>query len=566
MSSFLSNRESLFQGSKRAKADHNNLTKQLRDLNMTQDDLDDIALQAHLETQKRKSAEKRASEAQKGDPQSIEMATISMGESFNAKAKSAKLTRKQTKMPESERVARAFVWISDAVNKREPRDPKAGFRPWQLALLQLQQNTYYQLWTWSWILLHVAITFFEPPSNMNPGVYQKPDGYYYSSVRPIILSLDLYCVLCGFLHCFLEVCHKGKTFYQQRSSFVNVFVSVLLLADWLMEYFMNSNFIRFGRALRAGRLVSNSYHLRRYCRAMLATIPYLFDVLVLLLAFVLLFGIGGMHLFNNIYFKYDDTKWVTTEKLCTPDTIYTTDEETPMDLMVPLRDNFQDIFKSASSLLLTATLTNWPDVGRAAFSNSSTDTLFFVVFIFICLVVIMSIPVSVILESFKKYRRQQVLIDKLRERRTLLLAYDQMASFDGLVGFDMYCKVFERMYGKKNKKAVQARYLFRILDEDGDGTISVKEFFKLCEVMQYKIQDLQEAESIARKRCCGMWGRLSDCGTAIRNSMNRTIHLDTVVRSRLFSAISLWTVVLNTVVRGLFSSLYAWSALLVQQR
>lgn len=566
MSSFLSNRESLFQGSKRAKADHNNLTKQLRDLNMTQDDLDDIALQAHLETQKRKSAEKRASEAQKGDPQSIEMATISMGESFNAKAKSAKLTRKQTKMPESERVARAFVWISDAVNKREPRDPKAGFRPWQLALLQLQQNTYYQLWTWSWILLHVAITFFEPPSNMNPGVYQKPDGYYYSSVRPIILSLDLYCVLCGFLHCFLEVCHKGKTFYQQRSSFVNVFVSVLLLADWLMEYFMNSNFIRFGRALRAGRLVSNSYHLRRYCRAMLATIPYLFDVLVLLLAFVLLFGIGGMHLFNNIYFKYDDTKWVTTEKLCTPDTIYTTDEETPMDLMVPLRDNFQDIFKSASSLLLTATLTNWPDVGRAAFSNSSTDTLFFVVFIFICLVVIMSIPVSVILESFKKYRRQQVLIDKLRERRTLLLAYDQMASFDGLVGFDMYCKVFERMYGKKNKKAVQAKYLFRILDEDGDGTISVKEFFKLCEVMQYKIQDLQEAESIARKRCCGMWGRLSDCGTAIRNSMNRTIHLDTVVRSRLFSAISLWTVVLNTVVRGLFSSLYAWSALLVQQR
>lgn len=152
---------------------------------------------------------------------------------------------------------------------------------------------------------------------------------------------------------------------------------------------------------------------RRVLHATIATMPYIFDVLVFLCLFVITFAIIGVHLFFDIYFEPSDIS----------DTSGDDGRGTSINERIALRFNFKDIQASATSLIVLLTTENWPDVGRPAFDVAPISLIYFILFLMLAMLLILSVPISVTVDAYKRFRKKQVIKDRMTERRALLAAF-----------------------------------------------------------------------------------------------------------------------------------------------
>ena len=270
------------------------------------------------------------------------------------------------------------------------------------------------------------------------------DGYQKKTISNLLLLISIIFIV----ECLLKVMAFGfyfghKTYLKDGWNILD-FVIVLFSLPTIAFEFMpgvvgDVGFMRGFRALRALRplkFVSKNEGIKTVVNALLESIPSLLNVLLIVLLFLLVFGILGMQLFmgrlgycndSTIDWKKDCIGNYTIQKYHQNMTLY--DVSTARQWETPF-NNYDNVAYSMITFFEIATLEMWPGLMYAAVDSVALDhgprrdnnpgiAFIYVVYIFLTTFFIMNLFISVIVDKFndeiKKRQGSDQFTDEQKE-------------------------------------------------------------------------------------------------------------------------------------------------------
>merc|ERR1712038_635821 len=91
---------------------------------------------------------------------------------------------------------------------------------------------------------------------------------------------------------------------------------------------------------------------------------------------------------------------------------------------VIIQDNFSNFGWSIMTLMVLLSTENWPDVGRPAYAESPAYIIFFIVYLLVMILFVVSVPVSILFIGFKTELKKKFIRSLLRKRKCLKCAFD----------------------------------------------------------------------------------------------------------------------------------------------
>jgi len=207
---------------------------------------------------------------------------------------------------------------------------------------------------------------------------------------------------------------------------------------------------RFVRVVRVVLILDPEYAegVRRVCRQTMITTYEIFDMLVLLVLYILLFSVLAFYFFsdnqNDPYFATLGTSYV--------------------------------------SLFILMTTANYPDVMMPSYYKNEFACLFFIFYMMFGFYLLTNIVLSMVYESFTDTEQRKFKRMWKHKRRGVRLAWERTMSVDD-EGMP-----FQRFYmiAKAYKDSLSDKHIYlayRSLDTDFNGQISFKEFQNIFEVL-----------------------------------------------------------------------------------
>lgn len=225
----------------------------------------------------------------------------------------------------------------------------------------------------------------------------------------------------------------------------NVLDFLVIVISWAgiaLEDVSQFNFLRALRSVRMLKLASLHEGMRVVIISLYHSLPAVFNVMLVLLIFLLIFGILGMQL-NAGRWNFCDVDLDMGDPYATPKRSFTVGSKHECltvyngTWMTPMYGNFDTIFNAVLVLFETATLEMWPDfmtyMSDAAWDlNRVTDVpptpapepywpihviIFWVVWIFIASFIIMNLFIGVVVETFQRNKERSEGTIFLTERQ-----------------------------------------------------------------------------------------------------------------------------------------------------
>ena len=131
---------------------------------------------------------------------------------------------------------------------------------------------------------------------------------------------------------------------------------------------------------------------------------------------------------------------------------------------------------------------NFPGILGPAYAAHPAYMIFFVGFIFICIFVISAIPMAIVLETYKRNRRAQVIEMRINRKKALIAAFCCLDDRRlGEIDAGRWEELL-RVLVVTNTQLRDASLLFAILDKDGTKTVDLLEWFGLIEALMFTIK------------------------------------------------------------------------------
>lgn len=236
-----------------------------------------------------------------------------------------------------------------------------------------------------------------------------------------------------------------KRFFHHGRTVIKLLVLLTMNAEAIVIFLRHSMHARYSRALRPIFLIDNHYchGIRRAIRQIFQSLPPILDMFTLALFFMFVFSIFGFYLFatNNTYFS--------------------------------------DMPATVGNLLILATTANLPDVMMPSYAVSRWSTIFFVLFIIVHLFLLTNLTMAAVYESFTRKEKEKFHKLLLHRRKACQKAFKLLVSrrqperiqyrqFMGLMRYlNRKCSMFD------------AYLIFKALDTDKNGSISLEEFYQV---------------------------------------------------------------------------------------
>eukprot|EP00854_Cymbomonas_tetramitiformis_P001485 gene1485-2112_t len=136
---------------------------------------------------------------------------------------------------------------------------------------------------------------------------------------------------------------------------------------------------------------------------------------------------------------------------------------------------FDDTMSASVALTVLLTTENFPDVFRPAFHHDKfTALVYFLSYFLIGVWMTMSLLLAIIFTTYKEKCTDKVARTQQAEQKSLLTAYIIMQDSGEPLDFMKWCMLLKHV-------------LFDSLDSDGDEMITIEEFFRLPEVLNYRL-------------------------------------------------------------------------------
>ena len=152
-----------------------------------------------------------------------------------------------------------------------------------------------------WIL--IFLTFFEPTHSSDTPFLVYSTQYW------VLFNIELFVLIIWIIDDLLNLIHKITNPYRiySKSSLKNCkfiseyFIDLNIVLDFILFwslYTYGIPYFRYGRILRPFKLILESRELRRFFKSVVATLPYIIDMIILFVLFALIFAIIGVALFK----------------------------------------------------------------------------------------------------------------------------------------------------------------------------------------------------------------------------------------------------------------------------
>lgn len=236
-----------------------------------------------------------------------------------------------------------------------------------------------------------------------------------------------------------------RRFFRHGRTVTKLTILLAMNVEAIIIFLRRSIHARYSRALRPIFLIDNHYchGLRRVVRQIFQSLPPIIDMFTLVLFFMFVFSIFGFYLFasNNYYFS--------------------------------------DMSSTVGNLLILATTANLPDVMMPSYSVSRWSAIFFVLFVIIHLFLLTNLTMAAVYEIFTRKEKEKFHKLLLHRRKACQEAFKLLVSrrqpnrvqyrqFMGLMRYlNRKCSMFD------------AYLIFKALDTDKSGSISLEEFYQI---------------------------------------------------------------------------------------
>ncbi|XP_014770199.2 two pore channel protein 1 isoform X1 [Octopus bimaculoides] len=270
-------------------------------------------------------------------------------------------------------------------------------------------------------------------------------------------SLELFCLLILALILGIRMKWlKFRTFFKHKRTVLKMFLLLVMLVEAFVMICRQKNHLRVTRAVRPFFLMDSYYckGVRRFTRQIFQSLRPIFDMLLLLLFFMLIFSILGFYLFSDI----KDYTYFST---------------------------IQDSFVSLFVLLTTA---NYPDVMMPAYNESRFYVAFFIIYLSLELFFLMNLLLAVVYDTFSSLEKEKLRKLFFHKRLGCRYAFQLLVSRQHPTTIQL--KHFQGMMQYLRPKMSQKDiYLtFKSMNVLSTGSLSLAEFFTVygCSKLKWK--------------------------------------------------------------------------------
>ena len=307
--------------------------------------------------------------------------------------------------------------------------------------------------------MYLLLSIFEPPKSTSHPFHIGSQLFY------VVFFIELLIIICILIDDLFEFIHRWndkessrtKNFLQNKKFIIKYFLDINIIIDFIIFWWLYSNgiaYFRYGRLLRPFKLISFSHDLRRFAIAIVKTIPYIIDVILLYVLVCFIFAILGVKLLED----------ATIE-----------DDERSGD------NDFSGIDSAMNTLYMLISLENYPAVLKPYIYESDLYYIYFFPFIFIVLIFLGPIPVAVCFEKFREQRGNLLIKDRMREKEAFFAVYSMLDyNVEGYITDQQWNGLFKAMYNNMQDDGVVSS-VFNKFDKDKDGKINIIEFLDLCD-------------------------------------------------------------------------------------
>ncbi|KAK3278480.1 hypothetical protein CYMTET_13586 [Cymbomonas tetramitiformis] len=444
---------------------------------------------------------------------------------------------------DAQRVILAAQYVHDALEGHSQTIIEDN--PIALFAAKLQRNVYYKIFIRSVMLFQLGLLFLEP-------VTRKAHESNFPLNRAQTAALELGCVCLLALEIAMTYVCLGRTrFCRKRFNVCNLCVVVFIGIDIVVLYYLGGVQLRLTRALRPLLIISHVRWLRQVVSTILKTIPRVSDLFGVVLVLILCYAQIGVGLFGDVYHKASEYG-------------------------LSAEGAFDDTMSASVALTVLLTTENFPDVFRPAFHHDKfTALVYFLSYFLIGVWMTMSLLLAIIFTTYKEKCTDKVARTQQAEQKSLLTAYIIMQDSGEPLDFMKWCMLLKHVKPSPHlgidgallelapgclppisaEPALQTRralisaprlcpqVLFDSLDSDGDEMITIEEFFRLPEVLNYRLH-----RSVIQTD--------AEEGSTLRSWMRRTmdkpaLSLGQLADTEAFIRGAHWLTVINSVVVAL---------------
>lgn len=250
-----------------------------------------------------------------------------------------------------------------------------------------------------------------------------------------------------------------RRFFQHYRSVFKLLLLICMYVEVIIILIRFRNHIRVTRCLRPVFLLDSYYcsGVRRMTRQILQSLPPILDMIVLLLAFILVFALFGYFLFIDVEHSVF----------------------------------FVDLLTSFVSLFILLTTANYPTVMMPVYSEYWWAPVFFIVFLCIGLYLIMNLLLAVVYSTFSTFDKEKYRKLYLHKREALCRAYDVICGTSPMT-FDQFRHLMT--LNRPRWDHIKILCCFKALDSSCSGSLSLQEFLRFYEVRDMTWAQYNELE------------------------------------------------------------------------
>eukprot|EP00039_Didymoeca_costata_P026845 m.16804 g.16804 ORF g.16804 m.16804 type:complete len:837 (+) comp5803_c0_seq1:169-2679(+) len=305
-------------------------------------------------------------------------------------------------------------------------------------------------------LIFLSLVIFERPQTIECSLY-------------LPMAFEVICMLYFLLNLWAQGRVLRSSMSEGEESILTVFksrtfaVRFLVIFILFVDLILSVTVLRLhSRVLRFFRVIlildaQNAAGVRRVCRQIVQTAWKVFDMLVFVMLYIMLFAVMA---FNFFSLNHSDPYFAT----------------------------FETSFMSMFILMTTA---NNPDVMMTAYNDHAGACLFFIIYMLFGFYFLMNLLLAMVYDNFTLYEKTKFKKVFMHKRQAIRHAWDALfpGEYDNeqkTINFESFhavCRVF-----RPNSSGKQAYLAFRALDTDNSGEIDLNEFQEIFDVMDVKYQ------------------------------------------------------------------------------
>lgn len=236
-----------------------------------------------------------------------------------------------------------------------------------------------------------------------------------------------------------------RRFFSHSRTLAKLLILVAMNCEAFAIFFRHSIHARYSRALRPIFLIDNHYchGLRRAVRQIFQSLPPIIDMFTLALFFMFVFSIFGFYMFaaNNHY--------------------------------------FDDMPSTVGNLLVLATTANLPDIIMPSYEITRWSALYFVLFVIIHLFLFTNLTMAAVYEIFTRKEKEKFHKLLLHRRKACQKAFKLLVSRRQPTKIQYRQFMGLMRYLNQKYSMFDAYLIFKALDTDQSGSISLEEFYQI---------------------------------------------------------------------------------------